>query len=107
MSSTAPSSYPPPQVLLGDMSTQTTNISPQLSPSSTSVSGWLSSVNLCLGAGGGGAGAEPSTSRYGPDNYPVADMADVMFNSGSSSGNSMESLFAPTEDKWEPGEKKS
>lgn len=99
MSSTAPSSYPP-QLLL-DISKDT--ISPQLSPSSTSIPGWLSTVNLGLSGGGGGG---PSTSKFGID-YPVADMADAMFNSGSSSGNSMEYLFASNEDKWEAGEKKS
>ncbi|XP_027333705.1 WRKY transcription factor 55 [Abrus precatorius] len=108
MSSTAPSSFPPPQLLV-DMSkdiTQTqSTISPELSPSSK-VSGWLSPVNLSLHSGSGGGGAGPSTSKYGTD-YFVADMADAMFNSGSSSGNSMECLFPSTDDKWEAGEKKS
>lgn len=123
MSSTAPSSVPPPQLLVDisqhdvNVVTQTT-ISPQLSSSSTSVSQWLSSAHLSLrggadiappGVDGGIAGA--STSRYGSGigtDYLVADMAEVMFNSGSSSGNStMESLFPFGEDKWEPGEKKS
>ncbi|KAK7301058.1 hypothetical protein RJT34_11914 [Clitoria ternatea] len=114
MSSTAPSSFPPPQLLVDisnskDMTQTQTNISPQPSPSTTSVSGWLSTVNLGLqgGGGGGGGGAGPSSSKYGTDQYFVADMADAMFNSGSSSGNSMESLFPSTEDKWEAAEKKS
>ena len=118
MSSTAPSSSvllpPPPQQLLVDMSQDMTiqsSVSTQLSPSSASASGsrWLPTMNLSLQVGGGGmapaaadassgsAGASTS-SRYGGD-YPVVDMADVMFNSGSSSGNSMESLFAPSNDE--------
>ncbi|KAI4306967.1 hypothetical protein L6164_030202 [Bauhinia variegata] len=117
MSSTAPSSSVPPQILLDISREMTQTISPQLSPSSTSGSRWLqSSMHLSLhgsgGVGGGGddRAAGPSTSsRYGKDreiDYGVADMADAMFNSGSSSGNSMESLFAPAEE-WETGEKKS
>ena len=36
--------------------------------------------------GGGGGGAGPSTTRSGKEvEFPVADMAGVMFNSGSSS----------------------
>ncbi|CAJ1974540.1 unnamed protein product [Sphenostylis stenocarpa] len=85
MSSTAPSSVPPQQLLL-DMTQNSNTISVQLSPT----------TNLSLNPGvGGGA----STSRYGGD-CPVVDMADAMFNSGSSSGNnSMEFLFSPTEDR--------
>ncbi|KAF7830857.1 WRKY transcription factor 55 [Senna tora] len=113
MSSTAPSSSvpPPPQLLPLDLSpptiTTTTTIA---SPSSTSasVSHWLSSVQLSLL--GPDAAAGPSASRFGgADNYPVVDMADAMFNSGSSSGNSMESLFPPAEGaatKWETGDDK-
>ncbi|KAJ1381690.1 WRKY domain [Sesbania bispinosa] len=87
----------------------TQTISPQLSPSSTSVTAWLSStVNLSLHGGGGrGGGRGPSTSKYGSTDYPVADMADAMFNSGSSSGNSMECLFPLAEENWEQGEKKN
>ncbi|XP_054792338.1 WRKY transcription factor 55-like isoform X2 [Prosopis cineraria] len=122
MSSTAPSSSVPPQLMITQSHdiTHTNNpgstiASSQLSPSSTSVSGWLSSVHLgLLPSGSGvvpagtaaGGSAGPSSSRFGAD-YPVADMADVMFNSGSSSGNSMESLFPSAEEKWEAGDKKS
>ncbi|XP_061356056.1 WRKY transcription factor 55-like [Gastrolobium bilobum] len=103
MSSTAPSSSVPPQQLVVDISQQDhmtqSTISPRLSPSSASTSGlWLSSMNLRFQGGGG--------ARYGGD-YPVVDMADAMFNSGSSSGNSMEYLFAPAEDKREPKEKRN
>lgn len=92
---TAPSSYPPPPNLLVNISTIETAISSQ---------GWPPAVNHDLRDGDGSGG--PSTSRFGID-YPVADMADVMFNSGSSSGNSMESLFYLTEDKGEPDEEKN
>ncbi|XP_057724391.1 WRKY transcription factor 55 [Arachis stenosperma] len=113
MSSTAPSSFPQ-QLQLDNI-----NIMPPNNPlqgaggpntSSPSSSMWMHSVSLSLGGGGDGsssAGAGPSTLKYGVGgaDYLVADMADVMFNSGSSSGNcSMESLF-PTSD--DPSEKKT
>ncbi|KAF7816564.1 WRKY transcription factor 55 [Senna tora] len=77
MSSTAPSSIPPPQLVLDHIA-----FSPQMSSSSTSVSRWLSSAHLSLHGG-----AAPSTARYvsGSD-YLVADMADAMFNSAVESG---------------------
>ncbi|KAJ1429819.1 WRKY domain [Sesbania bispinosa] len=105
MSSTTPSSSVQPLQLL---------LESGISSSSGNSGRWLSStVNLSLHADGGGGscgsgGASTTSSRYVAD-YPVVDMADVMFNSaGSSSGNSMESLFPTTaEDKWEPKEKKN
>ncbi|KAI9110818.1 hypothetical protein K1719_018256 [Acacia pycnantha] len=127
MSSTAPSSSVPPQLMISSqvqshdithISATTTTTSSQLSPPSSSIPCWLSSVHLGLLAGGssgggnpagaesGGGGAGPSTSRFGGVDYPVADMADAMFNSGSSSGNSMESLFASADDKGEAGDNK-
>ncbi|KAM7494705.1 hypothetical protein LguiB_029314 [Lonicera macranthoides] len=65
------------------------------------------------GTSGGGGGASTSgggTGRVGRDDYyqPVVDLADVMFNTGSSSNNSMDIIFSsPMEDKWEAGEKKN
>ncbi|WJX63419.1 WRKY transcription factor [Trifolium repens] len=91
---TAPSSYPPPPNLLVNINTTQATIPPEA---------WPPAVNLGLRGGNGSGG--PSTSRFGGIDYPVTDMADAMFNSGSSSGNSMESLFYPSEDKWEPDEK--
>ncbi|XP_068484172.1 WRKY transcription factor 55 isoform X3 [Phaseolus vulgaris] len=95
MSSTAPSSSSLPlEQLLVDMTQSSNTISSQLSPS----------VNLSLLPGSGAAATTSgrggaSTSRFGAD-YAVVDMADAMFNSGSSSGNnSMEFLFSPAEDK--------
>ncbi|CAI8585778.1 unnamed protein product [Vicia faba] len=92
---TAPSSYPPLPTLLANISTttQTTDSSER----------WPLAVNLDLG-GGDGSGGGGSNSRFGVE-YAVADMADAMFNSGSSSGNSMELLFQSSEDKWEHDEK--
>ncbi|XP_027099031.1 WRKY transcription factor 55-like [Coffea arabica] len=57
----------------------------------------------------GGAIAGPSTSRYGRDvDYPVVDMADVMFNSGSSSSTSIDLIFSSMDDKWpDLGDKKN
>lgn len=79
-------------------------------PSSTSNIGrWLT---MDVGAGGSSTGAGPSTVRYerevAGDPYMVANMADAMFNSGSSSSNSMEFLFPPSnvEEKWHPEDKK-
>ncbi|KAL2526846.1 WRKY transcription factor 55 [Abeliophyllum distichum] len=43
-------------------------------------------------AAGGSGSAGPSGPRF-PDYQPVADLADAMFNSGSSSNNSMEPLL--------------
>lgn len=60
---------------------------------------WRPSMNLDLRDGDGA-----SNLRFGIE-YAVAEMADAMFNSGSSSGNSMELLFQPSEDKWEHDEK--
>ncbi|KAL4300063.1 hypothetical protein HN51_050681 [Arachis hypogaea] len=117
MSSTAPSTFPQ-QLQLDNI-----NIMPPNNPlqgaggpntSSPSSSMWMHSVSLSLGGGGGdgssSGGAGPSTLKYGVGgaDYLVADMADVMFNSGSSSGNcSMESLFPTSDDKWDPSEKKT
>ncbi|CAK8537770.1 unnamed protein product [Lathyrus sativus] len=93
---TAPSSYPPPPNLLANPNattqTQTTIFSER----------WRTSLNIDLGEGGGIGGA--SNPRFGVE-YAVAEMADAMFNSGSSSGNSMELLFQPSEDKYEHDEK--
>ena len=68
-------------------------------------------MDLGLGEGGGGGGggssssmvAGPSTVRFSRDQleYPVVDLADTMFNSGSSSSNSMDLIFTTMEDKWE------
>ncbi|KDP21638.1 hypothetical protein JCGZ_03309 [Jatropha curcas] len=96
MSSTAPS-VPPLQIT----QEMTQNMA-------TQPPAWL---EFTLGGGGGrgsGSGAGPSTARFGKEaEYPVADMADAMFNSGSSSSNSMELIFTAMEDKWEPEEKKN
>nr|KYP53762.1 WRKY transcription factor 55 [Cajanus cajan] len=99
MSSTAPSSSSslPLQQLLVDMTHNSNTISSQLSPRMNYLSLQTGGA-AATSSGSGGA----STSRYGGD-YPVVDMADAMFNSGSSSGNnSMEFLFSPAEDKKDP-----
>ncbi|KAJ9176017.1 hypothetical protein P3X46_014510 [Hevea brasiliensis] len=96
MSATAPSVRPPPPPEITQEMTRTMAAQPPVP--------WL---EFSLGGGGGGgssgssmAGAGPSTVRYGKEvEYPVADMADVMFNSGSSSSNSMELIFTSMEDK--------
>ncbi|KHN25802.1 WRKY transcription factor 55 [Glycine soja] len=93
MSSTALSSVPLQQLLVDITQNNSNTISSQLSPT----------MNLSLHPGGGSAAASSggaSASRFGGD-YPVVDMADAMFNSRSSSNNSMEFLFSP-EDKSDP-----
>ncbi|WCJ20097.1 WRKY DNA-binding protein 55 [Euphorbia peplus] len=106
MSATAPSSAPsallppPPPVVTHEMMTQTMAAHhPQLP--------WL---EFSLGGGGSGAGPSSGGGRYSKeiDQYLVADLADVMFNSGSSSSNSMEMIFTSTsmEDKWDTGDNK-
>ena len=61
---------------------------------------------MAIGGGGGsGSGVVPSTTRSGNEvEFPVADMADMMFNSGNSSSKS--TVFqAPKDVKWKPGDK--
>ncbi|TYJ38350.1 hypothetical protein E1A91_A05G437500v1 [Gossypium mustelinum] len=124
MSSTAPSIPQPPPLLHDQMvMTQAMVSQPALPPISSSTTSssiapfgsWLS-MEFSLGSGSGGRGSggagsssgggSATGSRYGRDvEYPaVADMADVMFNSGSSSSNSMDFIFPCAEDKWQaPG----
>ncbi|XP_059459181.1 WRKY transcription factor 55 [Corylus avellana] len=121
MSSTAPS-IPPPAAAADITHEMTQIITTQPPPSSSiPVSSWLSMEYLGMRGGGssggasgsgsgivlGGGGAGPSATRTGKDvELPVADMADVMFNSGSSSSNiSMDFLFHSNDDKWETGDK--
>ncbi|KAK8676055.1 hypothetical protein V6N13_034109 [Hibiscus sabdariffa] len=130
MSSTAPSIAPPPPLVQDQMIMAQAMVSqPTLPPSSSSsvapLGTWLS-MEFSLGSGsgsssggrrGGDAGASSSStaaaggrattgSRYGRDvveYLAVADMADAMFNSGSSSNNSMDFIFPHVDDKWEAG----
>ncbi|OMO90009.1 DNA-binding WRKY [Corchorus olitorius] len=127
MSSTAPSIPPPPPPPLAQdhynqmmMATQAM-VTQQTTPASSSsipLGRWLSmDFSLGTSASGGSAGSSGSAggstttaaTRYGRDvDYPVvADMADVMFNSGSSSSNSMDFIFPSVDDKWETGDKKN
>ncbi|CAL5322822.1 unnamed protein product [Camellia sinensis] len=71
--------------------------------------GLRSGGGAAAGTSSGGAGPSSSTTRYGENQFPVADLADAMFNSGSSSNNSIDVIFSSMEDKWEPapGEKKN
>ncbi|XWS74483.1 hypothetical protein CRYUN_Cryun01aG0001900 [Craigia yunnanensis] len=114
MSSTAPSIPAPSPVLeisRQDQMIMTQPMVTQPTPTSSSsvpLGRWLS-MEFSLGSGGtgssGAAGGSTTTNRYGRDaDYPaVTDMADVMFNSGSSSSNSMDFIFPCVEDKWEAG----
>ncbi|KAE8735776.1 WRKY DNA-binding protein 70, putative isoform 1 [Hibiscus syriacus] len=125
MSSTAPSIAPPSSTpLIQDpmvMVSQPT-LPPTSSSSAAPLGTWLSmefsldSGSSSGGRGGGDAGASSAAggggasmgSRYGREavEFPaVADMADAMFNSGSSSSNSMDFIFPQMDDKWEAGDK--
>ncbi|XP_059274879.1 WRKY transcription factor 55 [Lycium ferocissimum] len=69
--------------------------------------GSLASICNVVNTGSGGAG--PSGGRYGReiDHYqPVVDMADAMFNSGSSSNTSMDIIFPSIDEKWDTADKK-
>lgn len=114
MSSTAPSIPPPPGA--AEMNQEMAQlISAQPPPCSVPLSRWVSmdhNFNVPGSAGGGQSiasgiviggpeGAGPSATRSGKEiEYPVAHMADAMFNSGSSSTNSMDFIFSTSaEDK--------
>ncbi|XP_039053639.1 WRKY transcription factor 55-like [Hibiscus syriacus] len=121
MSSTAPSIAPLIQDPMAMVSQPT--LPPPTSSSSVAPLGTWLSMEFSLGSGsspggrGGGdavasaaagGGAASMGSRYGREvvEFPaVADMADAMFNSGSSSSNSMDFIFPHMEDKWEAGDK--
>ncbi|XP_010034137.2 LOW QUALITY PROTEIN: WRKY transcription factor 55 [Eucalyptus grandis] len=119
MSSTAPSIPPPPPASL-DMApiaaTQPISASvsaplPRWLPVDFGMGGASGSRNMAVGGSVAGSEAGPSTSgsRRGKEaEYPlVADLADAMFNSGSSSTNSMDFIFpSSTEDKREEDDKK-
>uniref|UniRef100_A0A9I9DKG1 WRKY domain-containing protein n=1 Tax=Cucumis melo TaxID=3656 RepID=A0A9I9DKG1_CUCME len=100
MSATAPSAPPPPPLATGQP------ISQLIHPASAA---WLSMDVV----GSGSKSGAPCSVRYGKevgDQFAVVDMADVMFNSGTSSSNSMDSIFAAyvAEDhKWEKEDKKN
>ncbi|XP_008234092.2 PREDICTED: WRKY transcription factor 55 [Prunus mume] len=68
-----------------------------------------SSSRIIGGDHGGGDGVGTSTTtRYGKEvDFPVVDLADAMFNSGSSSSNSMDFIFHSAENKWESEDKKN
>ncbi|XP_038876462.1 WRKY transcription factor 55-like, partial [Benincasa hispida] len=82
MSATLPSALPPPSVAGGQHTSQ-------FRPHSA---GWLSMEVVSSRSASGGQ----ATVRYGKDvadQFPVLDMADVMFNSVTNSSNSMDSIF--------------
>ncbi|XP_061987692.1 WRKY transcription factor 55 [Populus nigra] len=104
LSATAPSAPPPAPGITQEMA-QTMIGQPQPS-AATSLGRWVefrlgpgggagSSSSSSMAAGSSGGAAGPSTAgRYGKEaDYPITDMADAMFNSGSSSTNSMELIF--------------
>ena len=111
MSSTTPSIPPPPDQISHDIAQFIA--SQPLPSSSVPLGSWLSMDSLgggsgmAIGGGGGGSGsgAIPSTTRSGKEvEFLVADMADIMFNSGSSSSKS--TIFQALEDvKWKPSDK--
>ncbi|VVA18545.1 PREDICTED: WRKY [Prunus dulcis] len=123
MSATAPS-IPPPSAehhnatqgsLAQTLATTTTTDPPTaslwLSMDFNPIRGGSGSSSRMIGGdrGGGGDGAGTSTTtRYGKEvDFPVVDLADAMFNSGSSSSNSMDFIFHSAENKWESEDKKN
>ncbi|KAL0298261.1 UNVERIFIED_CONTAM: hypothetical protein Sradi_6485900 [Sesamum radiatum] len=121
MSSTAPSAaVPVPGPPLPPATT--TAVHPPVLPFSSSLPtthhDWLSmqifhdlggvsaggGSSVAAGSGGGGAG--PPAPRFPDYMLPVADMAETMFNSGSTSSNSMDLIFSSMDDKWDSEEKK-
>ncbi|XP_011076813.1 WRKY transcription factor 55 [Sesamum indicum] len=114
MSSTAPSAaVPVPGPPLPPATT--TAVHPPVLPFSSSLPtthhDWLSmQIFHDLGgvsAGGSSTGAGSSSAPRFPDyQLPVADMAETMFNSGSTSSNSMDLIFSSMDDKWDSEEKK-
>ncbi|GFZ15113.1 WRKY DNA-binding protein 55 [Actinidia rufa] len=112
LSSTAPSAPPISAQLSPAISIQqpTTTHSPPPQPVSATLGHWLS-MDIQPMAGDSSAGAGPSRVRFGRDHVdyqlPVTDLADAMFNSGSSSNNSIDLIFSPMEEKWDTGEKKN
>ncbi|XP_071723244.1 WRKY transcription factor 55-like [Rutidosis leptorrhynchoides] len=120
MSSTAPSVAPPPPEFTQGMShhtsiTTTSTSSTTFVPNSIPSAQWLSmeyrgrgASSAMAGGSSVGCGAGPSSStRYGAADS-VADMVDVMFNSGSSSTtNSIDFIFHPVDNKWDHSEDKN
>lgn len=119
MSSTAPSGAPaPPDQIMQDTTQTVSTRPPATTTSSVPLGTWLSmefrpseeglnpfmdtQMQLYQDFNQSGrmvdsSGAGPSAVRFGGHvdyQLPVVDMADVMFNSGSSSNNSMELIFA-------------
>ncbi|XP_024171003.1 WRKY transcription factor 55 [Rosa chinensis] len=114
MSSTAPSSLPPSDQIKQETMTQTHAVTTQplgtwLSMDFNARGGGSSSGGRGDGDGDGVGTSITTTTRYGKDvEFPVVDLADAMFNSGSSSSNSMDFMFTSSMDsKWESGDKKN
>ncbi|XP_076884021.1 WRKY transcription factor 55-like [Bidens hawaiensis] len=114
MSATAPSMPPPPPPLPEAMTTSSTPtyLAP---PTSQSLPQWLSidikkSVEDLYSITHPTMHvqpfrSQPNANEAGPSSPRVTDLADTMFNSGSSSNNSMELIFSsPYEEKKDGGE---
>lgn len=118
MSSTAPSMPAPPPPEAMNALSQPCHIPPSTSHSQPQ---WLS-MDIKRSVGDLYSITHPNTQTYmnqpnigtdaGPSSptryvdYPgMTDLVDTMFNSGSSSNNSMELLFSPSKEKKDGGEK--
>ncbi|GFP89380.1 WRKY transcription factor 55 [Phtheirospermum japonicum] len=109
VSSTAPSAVVPPPPPTTTSAMQAPPIISFSSSSLPTTAHWLSMQLLhdLDGTPARSGGAGPSAARLFPDyQLPVADMADAMFNSASSSSNSMDLIFSSMDDKWDSEEKK-
>ncbi|KAI3519661.1 hypothetical protein L1887_08876 [Cichorium endivia] len=120
MSSTAPSMPAPPPLEAIPIHSLPSHLPPT---SSQSIHQWLSmDIKRTVGDHygvthhgmqtyrnqsdiGGQAGSSSSPTRYNLDYTGVTDLVDTMFNSGSSSNNSMELIFPQKEEKKDGEEK--
>ncbi|KAF5738405.1 WRKY transcription factor 55 [Tripterygium wilfordii] len=104
MSSTAPSIAPPTHMAATSSGTHQLPSPPPWLEFNLGGGGSSSGSTMAATAGGS-SGADIAAA--GPSSYLVAEMADAMFNSGSSSTNSMEFLFPSPQDKWDPEDSKN
>ncbi|KAL2541860.1 WRKY transcription factor 55 [Abeliophyllum distichum] len=108
MSSTAPSTAAPPveQGMIPPIHWLSMEINPSILESTAPIF----DMQMFRELGGTSSSSTAGTLASGrfPDNQalPVADMANAMFNSSSSSSNGMENIFSFMDDKWNAREKK-
>ncbi|KZV29300.1 WRKY transcription factor 55 [Dorcoceras hygrometricum] len=93
-----------PQPFSSSLSATTHWLSMQIFHDLVGVSAAVASTNTAVARVDSCGSAGPSAVRFHDYQLPVVDMADAMFNSNSSSSNSMDLIFS--EHKWDLEEKK-